>query len=195
MSMESSAHDIDRELFARIAEGDEQAFRRMFHAYNKVLFPFVAAIVRSDTDAGEIMQEVMLKLWVNRATLKAIKNPGSWLRTVAAHAAYDHLRKIAGYELMLARSQFAQQDADKVSWNDLEARQIRKTIEEAMEKLPQRRRQIFRMSKIEGFSRKEIAEQLGISENTVRNQLADAVEFVQDHLKRSAVLLLLFLFS
>jgi len=193
--MESGAHDINRQLFARIAEGDEQAFRQVFHAYNRILFPFITAIVKSDTDAREIIQEVMLKLWVNRDMLTTVENPGGWLRTVAAHAAYDYLRKAAAYELMLARVQLVQPDAEKTIWNDFDARLVRKTIEEAMEKLPERRRQIFRMSKIEGFSRREIAERLGISENTVRNQLADAVEFVRDHLKRSAVLLLLFLFS
>lgn len=188
--MKGSPPYTDQELFVRIAEGDTAAYREVFHAYNEKLLPFITAVVKSAVEAREIMQEVLLKLWVNRDKLTTIDNPCGWLHTVASNAAYDHLRKIASYELMLSRSQSVQSNADEEFWKDINALQIRTIIHEAMLKLPPRRRQIFRMNKIEGFSRKEIANQLGISENSVRNQLLDAVSFVRDYLKKTSIILL-----
>jgi RNA polymerase sigma-70 factor (ECF subfamily) len=178
------AQHTARLLFARIAEGDESAYREVFHAYNKILFPFIAALVKSETDAREIMQETFLKLWVNRSKLTEVENPGGWLHTVASHAAYDHLRKLATYELMLKKSQAGLPDTAADFLVSIDARQTRQVLEEGIRQLPLKRRQIFRLSRIEGFSRKEIAEQMGISENTVRNQLAEAMDFIQDYMQK-----------
>ena len=87
--------DDYRLLCQRIAESDEDAFRQVFHEQNKVLFPFLNRLLRSEETAREIVQEVFLKLWLHRASLPAIENPEGWLHTVAANLAYSHLRREA----------------------------------------------------------------------------------------------------
>jgi RNA polymerase sigma-70 factor (ECF subfamily) len=195
--LKERSQNTDLELFARISNGDEQAYREIFHVYNKQLFPFVTSLVKSDSDAREIMQEVFLKLWLQREALSKIDNPGGWLRTVTSNTAYDFLRKQARYEIRLTRIQAIQPQSDDEFWQKFDAKQARILVYEALRKLPFRRRQIFQLNKIEGFSRKEIAEQLNISENTVRNQLVDAVAFVQDYLRKNIVSLIIvfFIFS
>lgn len=183
--MEGNSQHIDSYLFNLISTGDEQAFRQIFNTYNKQLFPFILALVKSDSDAREIMQEVFMKLWIKRDTLPTIENPGGWLRIVASNAAYDHLRKQARYELQLTRVQPDQSPSGDEFWQKMDAKETRSLLNEAVRMLPIRRRQIFQMNKIEGYSRKEIAEKLNISENTVRNQLADAIAFVQDYLTKN----------
>lgn len=160
------------------------AFREVFHAYNENLFPFICSLVKSETDAREIMQETFLKLWINRNKLPEVENPGGWLRTLASHVAYDYLRKMASYELMVHKSGTRQPDVAAEFWKTMEANQTRQVLAGAIQQLSLRRRQVFHLSKIEGYSRKEIAKKLNISENTVRNQLAEAVEFIQDYLKK-----------
>jgi RNA polymerase sigma-70 factor (family 1) len=182
----------DLELFILISAGDEYAFRQFFHKYNEVLFPFIVSLVKSDNDAREIMQDVFLKLWTQRASLSKIDNPGGWLRTVATNVAYDFLRQQARYEIRLTKFEAAQAHSDDDFWQKLDAKEARKVVNEALRKLPFRRRQIFQLNKIEGFTRKEIAEKLNISENTVRNQLVDAVEFVQNYLRKNIVTIILF---
>ena len=183
----------DLELFARISAGDEHAFRQFFHKYNEALFPFVVSLVKSDVDAREVMQDVFLKLWTQRESLSKIDNPGGWLRIVAANVAYDFLRQQARYEIRLTKFGATQAQSDDDFWQKLDAKEAKKVINEALRKLPFRRRQIFQLNKIEGFSRKEIAAQLNISENTVRNQLVDAVEFVQDYVRKNIVVIILIL--
>ncbi len=64
----------DKLLFARIAEGDENAFRQIFEQYVPAIHPFVRDIVKSDPIASEIVQEVFLKLWLKREHLLKSKN-------------------------------------------------------------------------------------------------------------------------
>ena len=175
-------------LLKKIAEGDEVAFRQIFYYYNNKLFPVVVTLVRSETDAREIIQEVFIKCWLNRASLPDMDNPGGWLYTVACNVAYDFMRSRATYQLRLR--QVPAIDVDRDLEEQLDAKYTKELIDEAVAQLPQRRRQVFQMARLEGYSRKEIAEKLGISENTVRNQLVEAVSFVQDYLQKHASLYL-----
>ena len=175
-------------LFKRIADGDEAVFRHIFHHYNQKLFPVVLDLVRSEPDAREVIQEVFIKIWLNRASLPSMANPGGWLYTVACNAAYDFLRSKATYQLKIR--QLSTPELDEDLERQLDAKYTKALIDEAVARLPQRRREVFQLARLQGYSRKEIAEKLDISENTVRNQLVEAVAFVQEYLQKHASLYL-----
>jgi DNA-directed RNA polymerase specialized sigma24 family protein len=61
-------HDTgsDRKLFCRIAEGDESAFKDIFHKFRRILYAVILSLVKVKADAKEILQESMLKLWLKR---------------------------------------------------------------------------------------------------------------------------------
>lgn len=189
MALEVDATYTDRHLFAAIASGDEQAFREIFHTYNKSLFPFVLSLIKVESDAREVMQNVFLKLWLNREKLPDIENPGGWLHTLAANACYDHLRRQATYEIHLTKARSMHSLSDDQTLLQLDARDVKNAIQEAIHQLPLKRREIFQLSKIEGLTRREIADRLKISENTVRNQLVDAVDFVQEYLRKRNIVI------
>jgi RNA polymerase sigma-70 factor (family 1) len=189
----------DRNLFRRISEGDESAFQTIFHSYNRTLYPYILSVVKVDADAKEIIQEIFLKLWLKRDTLTSIDNPGGWLYTIASTECLLHLRKEARYARRLQN--IANESGASSAgfgpgpnFTDIheawDSKEVKALIREAVEKLPLRRRQVFQMSRLEGYSRKEIAEFLGTSENTVRNQLTDAVDFIQDYIRKNKSLYL-----
>jgi RNA polymerase sigma-70 factor (family 1) len=180
-----NANYTDNELFQLIAEGDENAFRMIFHRYNKKFYPFILSLLKSEEDARDVIQDIFLKLWVQKDSLSAIENPGAWLRTLSSNAAYDFLRKAATYQTKRMNLQGLTEENPSEFWQKWDAKETREILNEAIEKLPLRRRQIFKLSKIDGYSRKEIAEKLDISENTVRNQLVEAVDFVQTYLQQN----------
>ena len=98
------------------------------------------------------------------------------------------LRKEARYTQRVQKAGVIADATGAASMDDIHAgfdtKEVKALIAEAVEKLPARRREVFRMSRLEGYSRKEIAETLGISENTVRNQLGEAVEFIRDYITK-----------
>ncbi len=185
----------DKQLFLLISQGDESAFREIFHAYRRILFPVILKLVKNEADAKEIIQETFLKLWLKRETLPTVENPGGWLYHIASTESLMHLRKESRYAKRLRKvagsPAVGGADADLIDIHEhFDRKEVKALIRDAVDKLPARRRQVFQMSRLEGYSRKEIAETLGISENTVRNQLTEAVEFIQDYIVKNKSLYL-----
>jgi RNA polymerase sigma-70 factor (ECF subfamily) len=180
----------DRQLFARIAEGDEAAFRSIFQHYGALIHPYVLKIVKEESMAREIVQEVFLKLWVARETLTAIDKPSSWLFRVASNFSISHFRKQELDKRLLKEigntrvgDAAAAEQPDVV--DALSAKELKALIKEAVDQLPEKRKQIYLLLREQGMSRKEVAEYLNISENTVRNQLAISMQSIQEHIKKN----------
>lgn len=188
----------DQELFAKIAQGDEDAYRIVFHAWNSRLFHTVMKLVKSEEEAEEIIQEVFLRLWLQRHTLPSIQTPGAWLHTIASNLALDSLRRKARQQTRLKVIAESGNFDNPEPESQLDAKELQRLIDEAVEKLPASRRHVFILSRRQGLNRSEIAEQLNISESTVKNHLTAALKFIQDYLQNNkglylpAVLLLLF---
>ena len=166
--------------------GTSPPFKEIFHKYRRILYPVILSLVKVEADAKEILQETMLKLWLKRETLTEIETPGAWLYKIASTESFMHLRKQARYTKRLQHLQPATNNEPSLPdiHEAFDSKEVKALIAEAVEQLPLRRREIFRMSRLEGYSRKEIAETLDISENTVRNQLGDAVAFIQDYITK-----------
>lgn len=179
-----TTNDLQSDLgrFARIATGDEAAFAEIFHSYNAKIFPVAMRLVKSQGEAEEIVQEVFLRLWLHREKLPEIKNPGAWLISIASNLALTHLRHKAVQQRHHPRIQEEGEGSDLLVEETLQAREVGRWIHEAVELLPPSRREVFLLSRNQGYSRREIAEKLGISESTVKNQLNAALHFLQDYL-------------
>jgi RNA polymerase sigma-70 factor (family 1) len=180
---------IDRELFLRLSKGDEDAFRQLADFYNRQLVPVSVSLVASEAVALDIMQEVLLKLWLSRDKLAVIEHPFAWLKTVVANATTNHYRSQLNYELRNQQvAAGVEQSVDPQQEMDLRATQA--MIDEAVEQLSQQRKEVFVLSRRHGLARKEIAQRLNLSENTVRNHLSDAVSQVASYLKNKGIAIL-----
>ena len=170
--------------------GDEEAFRQIVRFYHKKLLPVTISLVRSESEARDIMQEVFLKLWLNRSELPEVENPGGWLRVVVAHTTSNHIRSQLRYELRIKKMIDSSSDETDNILEQLDASFAQSLINEAIIRLPAKRKQVFLLSRREGLSRQEIARKLDISENTVRNQLSEATAFIQDYLRQKGALII-----
>ncbi len=188
--MRDDIEHIDNELFARLAEGDEEAFRQIVHFFYRKMLPLTISLVKSESRARDIMQDVFLKLWLNRETLINIENPAAWLNVVVSNTTSNYVRAQLRYELRVKNLAAEMLDTEEI-WGDLDAKFTQTLIDEAVSQLPAKRKQVFLLSRREGLSRKEIASRMNISENTVRNQLAEALQFIHDNLERKGALVVI----
>ncbi|MBO9632380.1 MAG: RNA polymerase sigma-70 factor [Chitinophagaceae bacterium] len=172
----------DKELFLLIAAGDETAFASIFHKYNVQLYPAVLKILKSQAEAEEIVQNTFLKLWLNRHQLPEVDSPGAWLTRIASNLALNALRDKATYHRHTAIAGQSMATEEGEPELHLNARELKNLISEAVELMPAARQQIFKMSRYEGLSRQEIAQQLGLAESTVKNQLTSSLKFIQEYL-------------
>jgi len=168
-----------------MSEGDEAAFREIFHEYNARLFPFVIKVTESEDAAREILQEVFLRLWLHRKQVAVMDNPAGWLYRVANNLALSHLRnKATSYRHLKDYGMIqAMQTAQELNGTEMSinARDTAQIIKDAIVRLPEKRREIYCLSREEGLGLQEIAELLHLSPNTVKNQLVAANRQVQQY--------------
>lgn len=189
---------IEKELFLQIAAGNEIAFREIFYRYGSIIRPFIFGIVKDDDITREIIQEVFLRVWLKRETFPAIENPTSWIYRIASNLAFTHFRKQQLEKKVLQTIQNNLPHSVDDSSDMLYGKELESLIDQATQTLSPLRKKIFYLSREQGLSRKEIAHEFNISENTVRNQLAIAVRsirfFIQKATKLHVLFVLLFFF-
>jgi RNA polymerase sigma-70 factor (ECF subfamily) len=171
----------EHRLLAQIAAGDEEAFRQVYDHYRKPIYSYAFSLTESKDGASEILQEVFVKVWVNRQKLPEISNFNSWLFTVARNAFYDAIKKLASEskakKVLKVVSDNESRDTDYFILN----RDNEKLLQSIVEKLPEQQRLVFQL-RSQGLKREEIAEKMNISENTVRVHLTRALSFIKTHL-------------
>ncbi len=163
----------DDELLQAIKGDDTAAFKVLYDKYWKALY--IKACQRVDKDdAKDMVQEVMITCWRRRKhiEIKAGGDIGAYLFAAIKYRVISHyafssaeIKEPAFFDIL-----------DKVYSNELETKELQQRIEAAISKLPARMQQIFRMSREEDYSITEIAQQLQLSEQTVKNQLTEALK-------------------
>lgn len=176
----------DCELMKRLQKGDRTAFKQLFNRYQEKLLFYTIAIVKSKGMAKDIVQETFIKLWTNRHKLDPDQSLSGFLHTITRNMALNHLKR-AGYDQKLRERiwEEIQEIQQRVETEEvLFGRESSKLVQEAIRQLPPRRKQIFKLSREKGLTHREIASQLDISPNTVKNQIVSALKEVQTYLQR-----------
>ncbi|MEP7376785.1 MAG: RNA polymerase sigma-70 factor [Chitinophagaceae bacterium] len=172
----------EKELFALMASGDEAAFTQIFYHYTQRMYAYILTKTKSEDAAEEIVQEVFMKLWAKKETLAHVENHESYIFRMVANKIVDWFRNMS-----------SEKNAIKTVWKSIEhftnntsetldLHQSQELINEAVAHLSPQRKKIFLMSRQEGMTRSQIAEQLNLSVNTVNNHLNEAVRNVKEYL-------------
>jgi RNA polymerase sigma-70 factor (family 1) len=176
----------ENEIFAQLAEGNERAFETIYHHYNKRLAPFVDKMVRSPELAEEIIQDIFVHLWINRHLLTDVKHPTSYLFNIATNKTLDYLKKIANNVKLMDRIAYRSTEISNETEERIIFRESAQIIELAVASLPQQRKLIYHLSRVEGLTHEQIAERLHISRNTVKNQLVSALKSIREFAEKRA---------
>lgn len=183
-----------KELFNNIANGDDTSFGTIFELYKKRVFSLALKMLKCETEAEEIVQEVFLSLWQAKARLGEINDPEAYLFTITYNTIYSFLKKASRNKEFLNSiiqhlNQIQNTTADTINGNETS-----KLIKEAIRSLPPQQRTVYQLSKQEGLSYDEIAAGMKISRNTVRNHLAEAMKTIRIFLKKIDIILMLVVF-
>ncbi|GEP96111.1 RNA polymerase sigma factor [Chitinophaga cymbidii] len=179
--------DIERALFLQVAEGDEAAFRELFHIYTPLLRPLIYKLTKTEHVIEDILQEVFFSIWMSRAQLPAIENPRSWILKIAFHDCFGYLRKAA------VRNRQGPAATEVFEDTKLEFRETARLVQEAVAQLPPQARKVYLLSRQEGMKLTEIAEELQLSLQTVKNTLSRALKSIRGYLASRGVFLPLLL--
>ncbi|MCF6405033.1 RNA polymerase sigma-70 factor [Chitinophaga filiformis] len=177
----------DKELFQLISEGDENAFRQLFHQYVPELQPLARHITKTDAVADDIIQETFLRLWISRDKLPTIENPRSWLLKIVFHQSFSYLRRQAVHDK--AMNKLEEEQELFTPETNLAYTTMVKLIGEAVTQLPPQAKRIYLLSREKGMKIPEIAAALSLSPNTVKNSLVRSLQTIRKHLEQAGHLL------
>lgn len=181
--MKPSASYSEPELLQQIAEGNEHAFQTLFKDHRGRLYHYILGIVKSKEIAEELVLDVFLKIWLGRDIIVQIENVEAFLFRVACNKSIDFIRKASKSPQIIDILESVNQISnDQNPERVLIQREYENILREAIDLLPPKRREIYRMSREEGLSHAEIAEKLAIAKSTVANQIVDAQVFIKSFL-------------
>lgn len=173
---------VDKHDIEEFSKGNPKALENLFIKYQPRLIIFINGFIKNHEVARDISQNIFLKIWQERKQYRHVINFQAFLYTMARNAIYNHF----DHELVKARYTEKQLLRPVITDNIEEsvfAQQLQELIEETISKMPTQRRKIFVMSRYQGLSNTEIAEELSISKRTVENHLTTALADIRKSIK------------
>ncbi|WP_298707533.1 sigma-70 family RNA polymerase sigma factor [Chitinophaga sp.] len=180
------------ELLLRVSQGDEAAFSALFHHWQPFLTTHIYRITESRELAEETVQDVFLKLWMTREALAGIGHFKAYLLTVSRNHALNALKSLM--RRLHNQARFEREGAESLFGDDEPANKLQLSLlDEAIESLSARQKEIYLLHRHQRLSYAEIAEKLGIGRESVKTHLQLAVRSITKHVKQRLALLILLL--
>ncbi|QIH31464.1 RNA polymerase sigma factor [Sphingobacterium sp. DR205] len=164
----------DNELVEQMFQGDRNSFAELYDRYFAVIYSFVRKMLRDSDQAEDVTQEIFLAFYEN-GTQTPVKSVRSYLYQSARYAIVDLFRKQKHQNNYLAGLQDYYHKGAWTTDDMLIERELQHRIEQEVDGLPPKMRKIFELSRRQYLSNKEIADQLSLSEGTVRQQIHNAI--------------------
>lgn len=182
----------DKKLFAAVMQRDRSAFEELFQEYYISLCQYAGNLLEDQTQAEDIVQDLFVYLWNNQENTKIQGTIKSYLFTSVKHRALNVLKHRAverNHSTLLI--EFLE-DISSADYSDEEMQQVNK-IKQILETLPAQCKLVFTMSCLEGKRYKEIADELGISVNTVKAHIVKAYRIIREGIDHQSNLILFFI--
>ena len=165
--------------WTKIREGDKRVFDRSFDLHYLPLCEFISRYIKDKSVIEDLVIECFARIWENRQTLNIKTSFQNYLVTIVKNSAISYLRK----------NQFLFSDFENVSnsimedeTDPLEDVELLNKLHDAINRLPEQRRNILKMSVFEEKSNAKIAEELNITINTVKTQISRSYRFLRAEL-------------
>ncbi|RKD92029.1 RNA polymerase sigma factor [Mangrovibacterium diazotrophicum] len=183
----------DAKLIQNLKNGDKNTLNELYQKYSRRLYVFIYGYLKTEADTLDLIQEVFIKIWINRQSIKPDSQLDSYIFTIAKNTIISAFRKKISeqdYYDYLKNTVVTNSIATESQVNyDL----LSEAVGNLVSKLPSSRQHIYRLSKEQGYSNKQIASELQISIKTVEDHMTKARKFIQDNLQEYGLLAALFI--
>lgn len=190
MGIKVLLNDFDKQYVAAIKNGDKEAFAHVYEYYWKKLLAVSFRHTKDKEMAEEIVQDVFVSLWQRRKDLE-IEHLSNYLATAVKFATFKRLHRTRRQEMI--REAILPKEAQQLDEQAIDARFLQEYIDGVVEKLPERCKLVFQMSRNAQKSHQEIAKELQISEKAVEANITRALKVLRVNLRRVGFSLLFFL--
>jgi len=180
------------ELIRRLKKDDKSAVDELFSYYYPRLYSFSKSILKIENDIDDILQEVFVKLWLNRTKIGNAETFNSYIFTITKNEVLNLIRSKLKDHTFKDELYLRSVAEEYQTQNQLEFDEIKNGIDQIVAGLPEKRQQVFVLSRTDGLSNKEIAQQLNISEKTVEDHITHAIKHIKSSMKDMGIISLLY---
>lgn len=176
-------------LFHRIAEGDESAFEALFHLYVPKIRPVIARIIQVEGPEKDIIQEIFLGIWLSREKLPEVMTPHNWIFKMVYHRCYSWLQKQGVRDKANRIITRESADHSNLTEENIAFSETALLVKQAILQLPPQAQKIYLLSRETGLKIAEIAGELQLSPQTVKNSLVRSLKFIREYLTAKGIIL------
>lgn len=182
-------------LLEQLAQGDEDAFDQVFMQFHHQVYLYCLKITKSSTASEDIMQEAFLTLWTKRKKINPDLSIDGFLFKITRDLSLNYLKKATRDQNFIASIQAQVVESTRTNTEDeVIFEEYYQIAREAIQKLPPKRRWIFKMNHLMGLTYEEIGVRMGISKNTVKSQLVKASQHMKAYFSTHGEITILVLF-
>lgn len=172
----------DEQLLALLKTGDARAFTMIYDRYKDLLHRYANRWIQDRETIKDVIQELFTVIWTRRETLVLQQSLSGYLYVAVRNTILRKLSQETRSQAYIASLQQYVNAGESIADHRVRENQLRAIIEKEIALLPDRMREIFEMSRNGQLSHAEIAQQLGISEHTVRTQVKRALKVLRSRL-------------
>jgi len=174
-----------------IRKGDITAFEALFHQYYPKLYQQAFHLIGQREVAEELVQDVFIKIWERRAQLLINTSVNAYLSTAVRHSCFNYVKsKMAQQSNNLAIESLPFEPATDNPDDTTQGEELKYIVEKALKELPEKCHLIFTLSRQAGLTYQEIADELGVSKETVKSQIKIALHKLRTFVAEYGYLLL-----
>jgi RNA polymerase sigma-70 factor, ECF subfamily len=181
--MKASPEDNDLALIDGMKRNRHDAYEALYHKYATQLYVFTAHKLHAKEVAEELVHDVFIRLWEKRSVLNIQTNVAAYLFKMMRNEILQYLRSTKNREAFIDEMLALDIKGETQTDENLFYKEMAVRLQEIIDNLPDKCREIFILSRENDLSVKEIASRLDIADQTVKNQLTKALTIVRKELK------------
>lgn len=183
----------DSDILLAIRQGNERVYETVFRKYYQTLCNYANGILKDMDDAEEVVQSIFLKLWEQRESTEINVSLKSYLYRAVHNTCLNRLKHLKIQDTYRQYVGKYLEDTFDSATDVMNKNELENRISEALEKLPEQCRVIFKMSRFEELKYQEIADKLGLSIKTIENQIGKALKIMRTELSDYLPVILIFI--
>ena len=187
------SENIHIKLIRGVKQGSYEDFNILYSIYADMLYCFILNLTKSPIEAQDILQDTFMRIWQTRERINLELSFKTYLYTIARNLIIDSLRRQVDnvvFDEYVCSEAFQKYSENNVEMN-ISFDEFQEKLSKAKEKLTQRQKEIFELSREKGYSILSIAQKLQLSEKTVKNQLTLALKVMRSELSYYFIFLFL----
>jgi RNA polymerase sigma-70 factor (ECF subfamily) len=179
----------DAQIVAKISTHDQSVFEYVFKRYYQELCNFAFMYLKVEQSSEEVVQETFINIWEKRQKLNIQSSLKAYLYTAVKNRSINYLKSKATQVSQKSHSTSSDENpihiAEEAAIEEaMHNAELQSVLMQAVESLPKRCSEIFTLTRIEGLSYQEVADQLGISKKTVEAQMGIAFKKLRTFIKQ-----------